>query len=1167
MDESKPAPATTDPGATEPQPGPRPAPTPPAAGNDHRSRTVAFAAGELVAGGRFRIVRLIARGGMGEVYEAEDLELHVRVAVKTIRHEVAAHPQALSRFKRELHLTRSVTHPNVCRVFDFWQDRSGIAFVTMELLDGETLADHLHSHGRLTPAEALPVIEQVCAALDAAHAAGIVHRDLKTGNIMLVPPARAGDPRRAVVTDFGIALVRGETEVHGGIDVRNAGTPEYMAPEQVAGGEITPATDLYALGIVIYEMLTGSLPLATAETLDTAPRVKREHAVPSPRESVPDLDPRWEAAILRCLAHEPKARFASAADVSAALTGRERPRAVRSVAVVGFRNQTGATESAWLDSALAELISRELAATDGLRIVPRDDVAHALHDLGVDAAAIDGHEIPAPIRDRLHDLLAADLMLAGSYESGTEFRLRLGVWDVGTGDVRATIRAAGQPAELFTLASRAAAELRQVLGLDPLSRSEARGVLAGFPADPAALRLYAEGLACLRMYDDLGARERLESSIAANPGFPLAHAALAEAWERLGHDPRAEASARRAFELSGALPREERLLVEARYREITRDWKRAIEIRRSLAVFFPDRPEHGLSLALAQVEAHESAEALTTIAALRRHSPLSTADPRLDLAEARAARQSADLGRARAAAARAAERAAAIGAGWITARARAIEAVALRDLGEIPLAEAAIAEAERLDRESGNRSAAAYHRMTRGILLRDRGALAEALAVFEEALQVFKELGHRKAMGTALNAMGALLDNLGESRRAMETLERALEIWNETGNRAGASLTTGNIGNILALRGDEEGALRHYEAALAISREIGHRSNIAHHLNNISSSLVNLGDLEGARTRAEEALALQREIGDRAGLAWALHSLGEVLLDLDELPPAMQLFGEALHLTRESGEGRILPQMLSSMALSSRRQGDLIAAEGLAAEAVGVAREHGFRSLEADALFLVATIALARGDLDRARAGHEAALEIRAAVNETLPWTRSRLALAELAIESGRWAEGERLADELIAECSGKSRTDLHAEALLVRAHALRGLKRLAQAESAANEAKALAARSQNRTLRRAVAIGAGETQAALGRTAEAARVLATAAAEANAAGAVDQELQARLALGQVEIHDPVQTVAGRMRLQALEREAGTRGFLLIARRAAECLGRNASPIVDSTPD
>jgi hypothetical protein len=177
---------------------------------------------------------------------------------------------------------------------------------------------------------------------------------------------------------------------------------------------------------------------------------------------------------------------------------------------------------------------------------------------------------------------------------------------------------------------------------------------------------------------------------------------------------------------------------------------------------------------------------------------------------------------------------------------------------------------------------------------------------------------------------------------------------------------------------------------------------------------------------------------------------------------------------------------------------------------------------------------------------------------------RSRLALAELSIEEGAFAEGERIAAEVVAECAEPGRADLKADALLVRARALRALADGAAAEAAANEAKALADRSQNRTLRRAVAIGVGEAQAALGRTAEAARVLAAAAAEAHAAGAVDQELEARRALGEVELSDHALAGAGRMRLAALEREAAARGFLLVARRAAERLASHPAPVPHS---
>jgi serine/threonine protein kinase len=274
-----------------------------------------FAAGELLAG-RFRIVRLLGRGGMGEVWEAEDLKLGGRVAVKSVRPDAAQVPEALDRFLREVHLARQVTHPNVCRIFDVFPHRLAdgreLTFLSMELLEGVTLRQHLDAQGRLAPSAALPLARQMAAGLEAAHQAGVVHRDFKSANVMLVPTPRG---LRAVVTDFGLARAGvGETA---GLTVTGAflGTPAYMAPEQVAGEEVTPATDLYALGIVLYEMVTGELPFQGETALSVA--VKRlSQEAPSPRTVVPDLDPRWEAVVARCLERRPAERFASAAEVA-----------------------------------------------------------------------------------------------------------------------------------------------------------------------------------------------------------------------------------------------------------------------------------------------------------------------------------------------------------------------------------------------------------------------------------------------------------------------------------------------------------------------------------------------------------------------------------------------------------------------------------------------------------------------------------------------------------------------------------------------------------------------------------------------------------------------------------------------------------------------------------
>jgi len=284
-----------------------------------------------VLASRFKLIRFLARGGMGEVYEAEDQELQERVALKLVRPELLVDPSSLQRFKREVHLAKTVTHPNVCRTFDLFRhhDVSGnstddVIFVSMELLDGETLSQCLRRNGRLNPSEALPLISQIAAGMSAAHSAGIVHRDFKPGNIMLVPQGTA--PPRAVITDFGLALRSGGDATTLGKDITSTqgvvGTPAYMAPEQIEGKEVTTSADVYAFGLVLYEMLTGSLPFSSQTPLAMAARRINE-PVPPPRSIIPDLDAKWESVILRCLEREPAKRFSSTNEVIEVLTGAE----------------------------------------------------------------------------------------------------------------------------------------------------------------------------------------------------------------------------------------------------------------------------------------------------------------------------------------------------------------------------------------------------------------------------------------------------------------------------------------------------------------------------------------------------------------------------------------------------------------------------------------------------------------------------------------------------------------------------------------------------------------------------------------------------------------------------------------------------------------------------
>jgi len=286
-----------------------------------------FAPGETVAG-RFRIVRFIGRGGMGEVYEAKDAELGARVALKTLRPEISSDSWALNRFRQEIHLARRVTHPNVCRMFDIARHRvSGdspldLLFLTMELLEGESLAERLRRQGRLNLAEAGPLIRQMAEGLHAAHEAGVVHRDFKPSNVILIG---AGSHVRAVITDFGLARAAASLELTGEHFVQSLsitgqlfGTLAYMAPEQLEGRKATQATDVYALGLVIYEMLTGHTPFPEHVPLAGAfLRVKEQP--PSPRTYLPEIDVACERTVMQCLRTDPFERFQSTREVAAGL--------------------------------------------------------------------------------------------------------------------------------------------------------------------------------------------------------------------------------------------------------------------------------------------------------------------------------------------------------------------------------------------------------------------------------------------------------------------------------------------------------------------------------------------------------------------------------------------------------------------------------------------------------------------------------------------------------------------------------------------------------------------------------------------------------------------------------------------------------------------------------
>src|SRR5215471_11432980 len=277
----------------------------------------------VVVGQRYLILRFIARGGMGEVYEAYDRTLKERVALKTVSSSVSQNHRAIRRLKAEAQLARRVSHPNVCRIYDVGtHNMEGttvvIHFLTMELVQGESLGQRIRSTGSLPIACAQKIVRQVLLGLSAAHQAGILHRDFKSDNVMLRETAT--DEPTAVVMDFGLAraLGRDTARLTTGRNQGLIGTIAFMAPEQIENKPLTAASDLYSFGIVWFEMLTGKLPFAGG-TLAASALERFKRSPPAPSSLNPLVPKSLDPIVLRCLNRSPELRFTSAEQVLEAL--------------------------------------------------------------------------------------------------------------------------------------------------------------------------------------------------------------------------------------------------------------------------------------------------------------------------------------------------------------------------------------------------------------------------------------------------------------------------------------------------------------------------------------------------------------------------------------------------------------------------------------------------------------------------------------------------------------------------------------------------------------------------------------------------------------------------------------------------------------------------------
>lgn len=664
------------------------------------------------------------------------------------------------------------------------------------------------------------------------------------------------------------------------------GTPAYMPPEIWLGAPATELSDLYMLGEILYELCSGHKPHAYRRGAQIRSAVLHSDAVML-QKAAPTVNARFAAVIDACIDRSPLQRPRSAAQVLSLLEaiaedptdeatrrrhtrrkrlGRLLPLALAAagalstasllyreahkrdeqhagqftprarVAVFGlYVDGSAAPAQVGFARTFSELLNSELAAGERLLVLTTDQSERAKLELKLDRL----EDFTGPALEKLGSRLGPDYIVVGALRATgahsdrlcVEVSLRRGT----SGQPVASYRSEGTTHELFSMVSSVGRELRAQLGLAPLTRGDLTSLQAERPASPEVAQLYAEGRKLLQRFDLVGAQKALTRVVEAEPDYPLGHLALSDALLALGRETEARREIRRAFELSGRLPRGDRSLIEARYYEARTEWQKAFALYRALRIAFPDDPEYGLYLTEAQRRAGLPDEALRTVAELRR-SPRIARDPRLELLAAKAQMDLSDFAAAVQVIGRAVEQAEAAASPLLLAQALLLTSFARANLNE--------------------------HQV--------------ALLSAERARDLFVAAGNPSGQAEAMIAAGSAYIALGDLARAEQVHEQTLQVLMGLGNSVLTAAHLGNMADLLCLRGKLDLAAARAQAGLLLSHEVGNREGTLESL----VMLAQVALLRGNLARAEQLLAdAQKELPEpdeprmSAWVSWHLAEL------------------------------------------------------------------------------------------------------------------------------------------------------------------------------------------------------------------------------------------------------------------------------------------------------
>ena len=894
-----------------------------------RPSSEAAAKGQLEPGTllaeRFEILQLLGQGGMGAVYKARDTELERLVALKLIRPELASHPEILRRFKQELILAREVTHRNVIRIFDLGQAQ-GIKFITMEYVEGRDLKGQIHEKGKFTAEEAVPIVLQIAAALEAAHTAGVVHRDLKPQNVM------SDKDGRVYVMDFGIA----RSLEHQGMTQTGAlmGTPEYMSPEQAKGEKVDARSDLFALGIIFYEMLTGISPFKAETAMAMMFKRTQERATPlsqlnlgvppvisdivskcletkaeeryqSAREVITDLEA-WKGGVphstivptSRRIRYAPSyQKWLVVGGVAIVLAGgvyvfREKftlrpsgssaaPAQALSLAILPFRNTSADSSIDWIGATLSDMLSTDVGQSARLRTVSSDRLHQILKDLRIPP---NSDFDPDALR-HLQEFSNADILVSGTFAKfGDQIRIDAILHDyrhdrqvplkIEAPNEKAIPATVDQFADLIRKNLAVSSDVLQELkasSFQPISQSV------------TALRDYNQGLQLVRDGKNLDAIKALQDAVKEDPQFALAYSRLAEANATLGYDTDAEKYSRQAMDLRQQLPIAEKYLIEASHAKVMKDDKKAIEAYENLAKTLPDSGdvEEPLGALYMEIGDYDKARA--------QFAKILSSDPKN------------------------------IKALWQMGM---VEIKKENPQGALDPLNKGISLAVQVD----NKEQKAQLLQALGIAYRLMNKPEEAIKSFNDSMEINRALGFKRLLANNLEQMGQAQDSLGKPDQALASMAEALKIQREIGAKKELGDTLLSMGVVYYEQSHYDKALESYKASLQIQREIGDQKDESLCLNNIGAAYLAKGDNDNAFTYLQQSLQLREKLNIPRDIADSLDGLGQTYRATGQYDQALASFLKAMDLYRKIGDERSAAGESHQMGLVFGYQGRVGAA-------------------------------------------------------------------------------------------------------------------------------------------------------------------------------------------------------------------------------------------------